>query len=68
MEPKQQVWVSWSAAAPLIVNMEVVPISSTQKMSQVITQFRDTNRKNRLGKTANMHVTVVLGAILYKEG
>ena len=45
----------------------VVLFSGTQTTNEATTQIRDTNPENGLGKTINMHFTVILGATLHKE-
>ena len=68
-------WVPWPAGAPSTADMEnlwmmVVLISYTQIRTKVTTQLRDANEKKKNGpeKTTKVYFTVILRAILHKEG
>ena len=66
MGPRQQVWVSWSAGAPLIVNIgdligilwmvavlsgtQTILLSGTQTINKSATQIRDHSIENERGK------------------
>ena len=65
MEARRQVWVSWSAGAPLILNILAILFTSTRTL--VTIQTRDTNTENELGKKSNLHSTIILEAVLHKE-